>query len=191
MARLKFVYASMNSGKSLNLITRRYALIEKGFDVITMKPELDTRSELIETRVGLTAKCVLIGKTDLPSKTVLSPEFNRPDYILIDEAQFLSREQVEDLSNLTDNWNIDVIAYGLKLNWRGDFFEGSHHLFRLADELEAIENLCPVHRGNPAFFHVKELTGDDKDIEIGREEKYSSVSRKEWFRWAKSAGIVK
>lgn len=191
MARLKFVYASMNSGKSLNLITKRYALIEKGFGVVTIKPAIDTRSNLIETRVGLTAECVLVPTTVMPSEVVLSALSARPDFVLIDEAQFLSREQIEDIRLLVDNWNIDVIAYGLKLNWLGDFFEGSLNLFRLADELEAIENLCPVNRGQPAFFHIKTLTGNDADIEIGREEVFTSVSRKEWYRWAGTNGVLK
>lgn len=191
MARLTFIYASMNSGKSLSLLTKRYALIQKGFSVVTMKPALDTRSNVIETRVGLTAECVLIEPDTLPSQVVLKGSVFKPDFVFVDEAQFLTEAQVTDLAHMVDNWNIDVIAYGLKLNWRGEFFEGSHHLMRLADILESIENYCSVNKGELANFHIKTLTGDDNDIEIGREEKYDSVSRKEWFRWAKRNGIVK
>lgn len=185
MAKLKFIYASMNSGKSLTLITKRYTLIERGFNVITLKPSIDTRSDKIETRLGLEAECVSISKEDMPSDVVLRPTNIAPDFILIDEAQFLTREQVENLEMLVDNWGINVIAYGLKLSWKGDFFEGSYHLFRLSDELEQIENLCSYEKGAPALFHMKKTAGED-EVEIGREEAYESVSRKTWRKWYSS-----
>lgn len=186
MARLKYVYASMNSGKSLTLITKRYALLEKGFSVVTLKPAVDTRSTKIETRLGLEAECITLDKDTMPSKVILKSNSQSPDYVLVDEAQFLTKDQVEDLAFLVDNWNIDVVAYGLKLSWKGDFFEGSYHLFRLADELEPIENFCPSNKGALAFFHVKDMSAGTDEVTIGREEVFSSVSRKEWFKWNKS-----
>lgn len=183
MSKLTYVYASMNSGKSLTLITKRYALMQKGFEVVTLKPALDTRSNKIETRLGLEADCIILDKDIMPSEVILKASSASPDYVLVDEAQFLTKEQVEDLAFLVDNWNVDVIAYGLKLSWKGDFFEGSYHLFRLADDLTPIENFCPNNKGALAFFHIKDLTSGNEEVTIGREETYSSVSRKEWFRW--------
>lgn len=186
MSSLKFIYASMNSGKSLTLITKRYALIQKGFSVVTLKPSTDTRSDKIETRLGLSAECHNLDSNVMPSTVVLSAIDQKPDFVLIDEAQFLTEAQVLDLAYLVDNWGIDVIAYGLKVSWKGDFFEGSYHLFRLADELEPIENYCPNNKGALAFFHIKDLeNSDDSEVTIGHEEIYRSVSRKEWMIWAK------
>lgn len=182
MCKLTFIFSSMNSGKSLALLAKNYMLNEKGFTTVLMKPEVDDRSEHISSRLGIEQKCSIIGQDDLPSTHVLNSDSQRPDFVLVDEAQFLNREQIWDLANLVDNWNINVYCYGLKLNWQGEFFEGSHELFKIADELEPIENYCKYNKGAPAFFHVK-LGGSDASVEVGAEELYESVSRKEWSKW--------
>lgn len=100
------------------------------------------------------------------------------DFILFDEAQFLTREQVWDLSDIVDYHNINVICYGLKLNWKAELFEGSKALMELADELIQMDSICK-ETGNPALFHYKH-GGSDSAIETGFEDLYSTVSRKVW-----------
>lgn len=181
--KLEFNFASMNSGKSLSLITKHYMLKERGFKVVAVKPQLDTRSEKIQTRLGVEIDCFNIGKYDKVSDVILKSNKSKPDYILCDESQFFTKDQIWDLAFLVDNWKINVVCYGLKLNWQGDFFEGSAELMKIADVLNPIENYCNVERGASAFFHIKHSNLDVKEDDVGFEEKYSSVSRKTWKEW--------
>jgi thymidine kinase len=183
MSRLTFYYSSMNSGKSLAVLTKNYMLQEKGFRTVLMKPAVDTRTaNTISTRLGIEQCCVVIAPDTLPSSYILKSSSDKPDFVLVDEAQFLSECQIWDLSDLVDHWNINVICYGLRLDWQGNFFTGSGVLFKIADELHAIENLCKHNRGAPAYFHVK-LGGSDHAVEVGAEDLYESVSRKHWRQW--------
>jgi len=102
--------------------------------------------------------------------------------VLVDEAQFLEEQQIWDLANLVDNWDINVYCYGLRLDWKGNFFTGSETLFKIADELEPIENFCKYNKGAPAYFHIK-LGGSGSSVEVGAEDLYESVSRKKWRQW--------
>lgn len=168
----------MNSGKSLSLLTKNHMLKNRGFDVLLAKPSIDTRDDgVIKTRLGVEETCYLINT--VLSAEVLKSGNSKPDYILIDEAQFLTKEQVWDLANMVDNWDIDVICYGLRINWKGDFFEGSGELFKIADYLYPIENYCVQEKGKLAYFHIKK-SGNDSGVEIGFEDLYETVSRKAW-----------
>lgn len=144
-----------------------------------MKSAVDSRSEdSITTRLGISDKCITLESKDLPSKFI---EY-RADYVLVDEAQFLSKEQVWDLAGLADDLNINVRCYGLKLDWQGNFFSGSEELMKIADELEPIGNYCKHNKGAKAFFHIK-INGSNESVEIGEEDLYESVSRKKWKEW--------
>jgi thymidine kinase len=188
MSKLVFYYSSMNSGKSLAVLTKNYMLKEKGFKTVLLKPAIDTRTAgSISTRLGLEQDCIAILENELPSSYILKSSYNKPDFVLVDEAQFFSKEQIWDLANLVDRWNIDVYCYGLRLDWQGNFFTGSETLFKIADELHAIENLCKYNHGAPAYFHIK-LGGNDASVEIGSEDKYESVSRLRWREWWDSKG---
>jgi thymidine kinase len=179
MAKLTFIFSSMNSGKSLSLLTKNYMLREKGFKTLLLKPKLDTRDTNITTRIGLSASCFVI---DTLASLVVENLDEKPDYILVDEAQFLTTEQVWDLAHIVDYLGITVICYGLKLHWQGDFFEGSRELLKIADEVEQLETLCKVNRGAPALFHIK-TGGTDNPIEPGYDDLYSTASRRVWKEW--------
>ncbi len=182
MSKLVFVFSSMNSGKSLNILTKNYTLKEKGFRTVLMKPELDNRTETISTRLGLEEKCVIIKNDTLPSEHILKSNKAKPHFILIDEAQFLTKDQIWDLANLVDHWGITIYCYGLKLNWQGEPFTGSEELMKIADELVQVETYCKVNKGAPALFHTK-LGGSDATVETGYEDLYDTVSRKVWKQW--------
>jgi thymidine kinase len=187
-SELVFFYSSMNAGKSLSLLTKAHSLKTKGFKTILMKPEIDTRTDgTIETRLGVSEKCITIGKTELPSEKFMKSKKNKPDFVFIDEAQFLTKEQVWDLAQAVDNWDITVYCYGLRIDWKGDFFSGSEELFKISDRLEAIETYCRINKGALAFFHIKKKgTGDA--VEIGAEDMYETASRKVWTEWIEKAG---
>jgi len=172
----------MNSGKSLSILTRNYTLSQKGFKTILMKPALDDRTDTISTRLGIEHVCITINNDELPSEKILKSDSEKPDFIMVDEAQFLSKEQVWDLANLVDNWDINIYCYGLKLDWTGNFFTGSEELMKIADELIPIENFCKENKGALAFFHIKK-GGSDDSVETGYEDLYDTVSRKAWKKW--------
>jgi thymidine kinase len=189
MCKLVFVYSSMNSGKSLAVLTKNYMLKEKGFKTVLVKPAVDTRTAAtIATRLGLEEPCFVLGEKDLASHIVLNSAHDKPDFVIVDEAQFLTKDQVLDFISLVDNWSINVHCYGLKLNWKGDFFEGSFHLMKHADKLIAVDNICPYYTESPAFYHIKKA-GDKNEIEAGYEDLYESVSRKKWVEWKKGSNL--
>jgi thymidine kinase len=182
MAKLTFVFSSMNSGKTLALLTKNFMLREKGYRTLLIKPAMDDRTTTISSRIGLEAECVIVDDkypilNQIYEKTSLS-EYCNLDYILVDEAQFLTKEQVWALSDIVDYHDVNIICYGLKLNWKAELFEGSKALIELADELIQMDSICK-ETGNPALFHHK-LGGSDAAIETGYEEMYSTVSRKIW-----------
>jgi thymidine kinase len=180
---LRFIFSSMNSGKSLMILTRNFMLKERGFKTILMKPDLDDRSDEIYSRLGISESCVIIKSGELPSSKILKSKSKKPDFVLVDEAQFLTKAQVLDLAGLVDNWGISVYCYGLKLDWQGNLFEGSHELIKYADTLEQVDTFCKYNKGYPALFHIKTSGDFDKSVETGFEEKYESVSRKTWMDW--------
>lgn len=182
MAKLTFIFSSMNSGKTLALLTKNFMLKEKGYRTLLIKPALDDRTTTISSRIGLEAECVIIDDkypilNQIHKNTGIA-EFTNIDYVLVDEAQFLTKEQCWDLSDLCDFYNTNVICYGLKLNWKGELFDGSKALMELADELQQMDSFCK-ETGNPALFHHK-LGGSDDAVETGYEDLYETVSRKVW-----------
>ena len=165
----------MNSGKTLALLTKNFMLREKGYHTLLVKPALDDRTSTISSRIGLEEVCLLINTYELVSNLI---EKNKYDYILVDEAQFLTKEQVWDLSDLVDYFDNNVLCYGIKINWKGELFEGSKALLTIADELVQMDSFCK-ETGNPALFHHK-IGGSDAAIETGYEDTYETVSRKIW-----------
>lgn len=181
MSKLTFIFSSMNSGKTLALLTKNFMLREKGYITMLMKPMIDNRTSIISSRIGLEADCISLKENESPA-TLVQGLYGAgdplPNYILVDEAQFLTRSQVWDLSDLVDYYDVNVICYGLKLNWKAELFEGSKTLMELADELHQMDSICK-ETSNPAMFHHK-LGGSDESIETGYEDLYETVSRKVW-----------
>lgn len=183
MAKLTYIFSSMNSGKTLALLTKNFMLREKGYRTLLMKPTIDDRTATISSRIGLEEQCLLVDENQsvidvISNVTGYEYISGFVHYILVDEAQFLTNDQVWELSDLADYYNINVICYGIKINWKGELFEGSKALLTIADELHQMDSFCR-ETGNPALFHHK-IGGSDADIETGYEETYETVSRKLW-----------
>jgi thymidine kinase len=186
MAKLTFIFSSMNSGKTLALLTKNFMLREKGYRTLLIKPAMDDRTTTISSRIGLEAECMLINTTDMVSEIIKK----NYDYLLVDEAQFLTKEQVIDLASIVDNDGISVICYGLKNNWKGELFEGSNYLLVHSDEIIMMESVCKYYKeSNSAMYHIK-INGDNSEIETGYEDMYESVSRRKWFEWFNSRKIT-
>ena len=186
MAKLYFYYSTMNAGKSTTLLQSSYNYNEKGMDTLIFTPAIDDRAGVgkVASRIGLEANAI-----------PFDDEFNFFDYIgrakqkshgrltciLIDEAQFLNREQVEQLGEVVDVLNLPVLTYGLRSDFRGDAFSGSLYLLTLADELVEIKTIC--HCGSKATMNMRvdsqnRKVLDGQQVEIGGNERYIACCRR-------------
>ena len=184
MAKLYFYYSSMNAGKSTALLQSSYNYKERGMRTLVLAPDLDDRygSGKVTSRIGIEAEAVTFQPDDDLFSVVESA--CKPDplnCVLIDEAQFLTKEQVFQLSDVTDELNIPVLAYGLRTDFRGEPFEGSKYLLSWSDNLKEIKAIC--HCGSKATMVVRfDESGaairEGSQIEIGGNDRYVSMCRK-------------
>lgn len=159
MAKLHFKYATMNSGKSIDLIRTVYNYEENGFKVLVMKPSIDTKAGgSIQTRIGLERNADILIKPDDEILDILKGKFNGVNVIFIDEAQFLKDKQVDDLFIVSKAMDIPIICYGLRDNFMMESFEGSKRLLEIADILEEFPTLCNC--GNVARYVGRKYNGE-------------------------------
>ena len=186
MAKLYFSYSAMNAGKSTLLLQASHNYGERGMQTILFTAKLDNRSLVgnITSRIGLSEKALTFDNKDNLFKLV--EKGNQKDKIscvFIDEAQFLTFNQVWELSEIVEKLNIPVMCYGLRTDFQGNLFEGSSSLLAIADELKEIKTIC--HCGKKAIMVVRLDSGgkvikEGAQIEIGGNEKYVSLCRKHW-----------
>lgn len=184
MAKLYFNYSSMNAGKSTMLLQSNHNYLERGMKPQIYTSDLDNRygSGEIVSRIGLKAKSNTFNtKTDI-YKDILNKNNNEPvDCVLVDEAQFLTESQVEQLGRIVDELNIPVLAFGIRTDFQGKLFEGSKFLLAWADNLKEIKTVCHCGRKATMVLRVDDegnIMADGSQIEIGGEERYVSVCRK-------------
>jgi len=188
MAKLYFNYSSMNAGKTTVLLQSAHNYRERGMTPMLFTPKLDDRygEGWIKSRIGLQARATIFkADDDLYELTHAQLEERNIHCVLVDESQFLTRDQVYQLSEVVDRLNIPVLCFGLRTDFQGELFEGSKHLLAWADELSEIKTIC--HTGRKANMVVR--VDDDgyalkegAQVEIGGNERYVSVSRAEFKR---------
>ena len=183
MPKLLFRYGTMSSSKTMQLLVTAHNYRLHNKKVIIIKPKIDDRfgSQLVKSRTGLQQKAdIILGQNDKLNYIELIK--NKIDCILVDEAQFLSPEQVDELREIT--FYIPVIAYGLRTDYRSKLFPGSQRLLELADNIEEIKTIC-TYCTKKSIINMKHIdgkvvkTGDGKP-DIGSEEKYLPVC---WNCW--------
>lgn len=189
MAQLYFRYGAMNSGKTIDILKTKHNYEEQAKRVVCLTPIKDTRAGegVISSRIGLQAQAQVIRPDDTLEKIVnyIMPEGVKPQCVLVDEAQFLSRENVRDLAQIVDDYGIPVICYGLKNDFANHLFEGTAQLLLFADKIEEIKTICYYpqcnHKAimNARFVDGKQVT-EGEQIMIGDSE-YHSVCRKHYF----------
>lgn len=185
MAKLYFYYSAMNAGKSTALLQASYNYQERGMQTLLFAPAIDDRHKLgcISSRIGLNAEANLFTPKDslLEQVETFLKKKNELKCVLIDEAQFLTKTQVLQLTVIVDRLNIPVLCYGLRSDFRAEPFEGSLYLLIWADEINEIKTVC--YCGCKATMNIRfdaenhKLTVG-KQIEIGGNERYISVCRK-------------
>ena len=157
MAKLYFYYSAMNAGKTTTLLQSAHNYRERGMRVAILTPRLDHRdgSGTVASRIGLRADGTPFGRDDDLERMVrASVEHHGPLHcVLVDEAQFLSRAQVWQLTEVVDQLRIPVLCYGLRTDFRGELFEGSQYLLAWADEIQEIKTIC--HTGSKATMTVR------------------------------------
>lgn len=177
MAKLYYRYGAMGSSKTANAVMVEYNYHERNQKVLMVKPRLDNRDgeRVIRSRCGLESECVFI--EEIPDM-----DMSCYDCIIVDEAQFLTKAQVELLVHIVDDLNIPVIAYGLRADFRGNFFEGSQWLMAWADTIEEIKTICWC--GKKATCNARVVNGqvikEGDQILLGGNSQYVSLCRKHW-----------
>lgn len=185
MAKLHFYYSAMNAGKSTTLLQSSYNYNERGMDTLLYTPIIDNRFGVgkITTRIGLQNEAIAIDKNFdifISVKKFISDNENIK-CVLIDEAQFLTKQQVEQLTFICDFLNIPVLTYGIRSDFRGEPFEGSTYLLACADSIIEIKTIC--HCGKKATMNLRvnengDVMTEGAQIEIGGNEKYIATCRK-------------
>lgn len=192
MSKLYFRYSTMSAGKSMDLLKVAYNYTERGLKPFLLTSALDNRYGIgkITSRAGIQSDAIAVTKEDNIYEIFLQNIKDRDKYenveevgcVLIDEAQFLSKEQVKQLTDIVDYLGVPVICYGLRTDYRGELFEGSKYLLAYADSIEEIKTICWCKR--KAIMNLKIVDGkpryEGEQIEIGGNEKYTVVCRRDW-----------
>ena len=181
MAQLYFKYGAMGSSKSANALMARFNYEERGQETLLVKPQLDTRDgdHMVRSRIGLEPPCIYFHEMQqMPDE-----ELQKYACIIVDEAQFLTKEEVYYLVHLVDDCGIPVICYGLKADFKGELFPGSYQLLVLADKLEAVKTICWC--GKKAAFNARfdehgHVVKEGEQVVLGANDKYIGLCRRHW-----------
>lgn len=184
MAKLYFYYAAMNAGKSAALLQSAHNYKERGMRTLLFTPKLDDRygEGKITSRIGLQASATMFDKEfDLFVEIRRQHQNEKVHCVLIDEAQFLTKTQVLQLTLVCDHVGVPVLAYGLRTDFRGEPFEGSQYLLAWAEELVELKTVC--HTGKKATMNAR-LDAEGKQVVEGNQVEiglhYVALSRKEF-----------
>jgi thymidine kinase len=185
-ARLYWKHGSMASGKSIRLLVEAHQYLENGKKVLLFTSTIDDRYAIgmITTRIGLQKDAIAISP-NVNIYDIFIKENNKCkiSIVLVDESQFFTKQQIIDLSRIVDDFNIDVICYGLRTDFRNELFEGSATLFAIADKIEEIKTIC--HCGKKATVNARidkygNIIYEGNQIEVGGNDRYVALCRKCW-----------
>lgn len=163
--KLIFYHGTVNSSKTMLLLSINFNYEKCNWKTITIKPALDSRSEWIETRAGIPPKKPDIVLKENESLYKYESITNTADVILIDECQFMSEAQIDELRNIATNCDIDILCFGLRTDSNAHLFAASKRLFELADEIIEVKTICSVC-GKHASFN-KKMSNNDNLIDPG------------------------
>lgn len=193
MGKLYFYHGTMGSGKSLQLLATAYNFEERKIPFIIIKSTIDTRDgeNVIHSRALGDKECVGIDPTIdifsfVTSMLNISKAYGTEylKWIIVDEAQFLTAKQVDELATIVDRYGISVMCYGLRTDFRTHLFEGSKRLFEVADTIEEIKSTCNC--GEKTIFNARidkdgNIITDGAQIQVGGDESYLSMCRKCYY----------
>ena len=184
MSKVYFYYSAMNAGKSTTLLQSSYNYQERGMRTLMFMPIIDTRAGVgrIQSRIGLAADAIALAEgADLFAQVRAENAAQPVACVLIDEAQFLTRAQVRQATEIADTLQIPVLCYGLRTDFQGALFPGSAELLAVADKLIELKTIC--HCGRKATMNLR--IGPDgsavkvgAQVEIGGNDRYVAVCRR-------------
>lgn len=188
IGKLYFRYGTMGSAKTALLLTTAYNFEERGMSYLCFKPSIDTREKknVIRSRIGIERECSWIYRdTDMYEmiSTMVAERRPHPEWILVDEAQFLTADQVDQLARVVDTFGINVICYGLRTDFRTCLFEGSRRLFEISDTIDEIKSTCNCGRKTIVNARIDgrgNIITEGEQVEIGGNDRYMSVCRNCW-----------
>jgi len=186
MAKLYFHYSTMNAGKSTLLLQASYNYIERGMQTYLMTADFDNRAGTgkIGSRIGIEAEADIYGKDADLFEMIKARLAQGPcDCVFLDEAQWLSKDQVWQLARAVDDLGVPIMCYGLRVDFRGELFPGSAALLALADEMREVRTIC--HCGKKATMVVRlgedgKALRDGPQVQVGGNETYVSLCRRHW-----------
>ena len=182
MAQLYFKYGAMGSSKTANALMARFNYEERGQRALMVKPRMDNRDgeHVICSRIGLSCPCVYFDEM----RAMEEADLRAYDCVIVDEAQFLTREEVRYLVHMVDDWDIPVICYGLRSDFRGELFPGSYELLVMADKIEEVKTICWCGRKatfNARFDGEGRVLREGEQVLLGANERYVSLCRRHWM----------
>lgn len=186
--KLYFRYGTMGSAKTAMLLTTAYNFEERNMSYRCFKPVIDTREgkNVIRSRIGIERHCEWVyPESDLyaMAKQMFRQEDKIIDWFLIDEAQFLTATQVDQLSRVVDDFGTNVICYGLRTDFQSHMFEGSRRLFEIADTIDEVKSTCNCGRKTIVNARIDadgNFVSEGAQVEIGGNDRYVAVCRKCW-----------
>lgn len=184
MAKLYFHYSTMNAGKSTLLLQASYNYRERGMETLLLTAALDNRAGAarIASRIGIGGDALTFD-TGTDMFALIEAHGRGCACIFIDEAQFLSKDQVWQLARVADDLGIPVMCYGLRVDFRGELFPGSAALLALADDLREVRTIC--HCGRKATMVIRrneagQVITEGAQVQVGGNETYVSLCRRHW-----------
>jgi len=187
MAKLYFRYGAMGCGKTAQLLQVAFNYKERGMSSTVMKPKIDTKaSNKVQTRIGIERDVDYLIKEDDNLFEIIKERFANSSCILIDEAQFLSRSQVDDLMQVVVRFDIPVICYGLRTDFLTNGFTGSIRLLEIAHSIEELKTICKC--GKKALYNARYsnghivISGDSIVIDNDPNVKYVSLCPKCYYK---------
>ena len=185
MAQLYYRYSTMNAGKSIELIKVTYNYDERGKNVMTLVPSVDDRygQGVITSRIGVQREATIVNDdTNILELFISENEKHKIDCVLIDECQFLKKHHVLELVEIVDSFDVPVLAYGLKNDFRNEMFEGSYYLLIYADKIEEIKTICWCGRKATMVARVVDgnIVKHGRQVMVGGNEMYVSLCRKHY-----------
>ena len=178
MAKLEFTFGSMGSSKTAIALMKRFDLIESGFNVLLLKPSTDNRDgvTVIKSRIGISAEAKTYSNNESITLKYLD-EILECDCVIVDEVQFSSKGQILELKQISEEFDKPVYTYGLRTDFKLNFFEGSEALFKYADVVNGVSKTCTC--GNEAIVNARYsddgIVYDGEQIVLGSNDKYKAL----------------
>lgn len=192
MAKLYFKYGAMGSSKTAQALITKFNYEERGMRVWLIKPATDTRDgdSFIRSRMGLSSEVRVISKND-DILDIFASEAKSSDVIIADECQFFTKEQIDQLRTVTDDFDVPVLCFGLRTDFLTRLFPGSHRLFEVADSITEIKTMCDCGRKatvNARIDKSGNIVTEGRQVFLGGNDRYIAMCHKCWIDKIKSEG---